>query len=55
MTDLQRIAHNGEAESEIYIKILDSFYRIGDIKKLVFHGEQPKEIFAIEAKGFNEE
>lgn len=53
-TDLQTIAHNGEAESEICIKILDSFYRIGDIKKLVFHGEQPREVFAIEAKGFSD-
>ena len=53
-TDLQTIAHNGDAESEICIKILDTFYRIGDIKKLVVHGEQPREVFAIEAKGFGD-
>ena len=53
-TDLQTIAHNGEAQTEICIKILDTYYRIGDIKKLVVYGEQPKEIFVIEAKGFND-
>ena len=53
-TDLQTIAHNGDAQKEICIKILDSYYRIGNIKKLVVHGEQPREIFAIEAKGFSD-
>lgn len=53
-TDLQTIAHNGLAETELYIKILDSFYRIGDIKKLVIHGEKAREVYAIEARGFDE-
>lgn len=53
-TDLQTIAHNGDAEAEICIKILDTYYRIGDIKKLVVHREQPREVFAIEAKGFSD-
>ena len=53
-TDLQTIAHNGDAQAEICIKVLDTYYRIGDIKKLVVHGEQPREVFAIEAKGFGD-
>ena len=53
-TDLQTIAHDGEAQTELYIKFYDSFYKIGEIKKVSIHGEQPKEVFAIEVKGFSD-
>lgn len=54
-TDLQTICHNGMSDCEVGIKILDSFYKVGEIKKVVVHGEQPREVFVIEAKGCNEE
>ena len=53
-TDLQTIAHSGKAEVEICIKILDSYYKIGDIKKIVLHGENAREVYVIEARGFDE-
>ena len=53
-TDLQTIAHSGQAESEICIKILDTYYKIGDIKKLIVHGKKTREVYAIEARGFDE-
>lgn len=53
-TSLQTIAHSGQAEAEICIKILDTYYKIGDIKKLVVHGEKAREVYAIEARGFDE-
>lgn len=54
-TDLQTIAHEGHSQDCLCIKVLDSFYEIGNIKKISIQGEQPKEIFTIEAKCFNEE
>ena len=51
-TDLQTIAHSGEATKEIVIKVLDSFYRVGDIKKIT-QGELT--VYAIEARGCNEQ
>lgn len=51
-TDLQTIAHSGEATKEVVIKVLDSFYRVGDIKKIT-QGELT--VYAIEARGCNEQ
>lgn len=30
--NLQDVAHSGHAQDEIYIKVLDAVYKIGDIK-----------------------
>ena len=38
-TELQTYCHNGESEKKLKIKILDAFYDIGDIKKVVSGNE----------------
>lgn len=49
-TELQTLCHEGNSNAEIGIKILDSYYKIGSIKKLVVSGENAREIFVIEAE-----
>lgn len=38
-TELQTHCHNGESEKKLKIKILDAFYDIGEIKKVVSGNE----------------
>ena len=35
---------------EVGIKVLDGFYKIGEIKKVIVSGEKTREIFVIEAE-----
>ena len=49
-TELQTICHDGKSDCEIGIKVLDSYYKIGNIKKLVVSGEKAREVFVIEAE-----
>ena len=51
--NLQDVAHSGHAQDEIYIKVLDAVYKIGDIKPY----EKPisgKKFWVIEAKPISE-
>ena len=49
-TELQTICHNGMSDCEVGIKVLDGYYKIGNIKKEIVSGEKPREIFVIEAE-----
>lgn len=49
-TELQTLCHDGNSNAEIGIKILDSYYKIGDVKKLIVRGENAREVFVIEAE-----
>lgn len=44
---LQDIGHSGEAEKPVFIKVLDSFYKVGDIQR-VDVGD--KTVYAIKAE-----
>ena len=49
-TELQTLCHEGMADAEIGIKVLDGFYKIGRIKKEIVSGENTREVFVIEAE-----
>ena len=49
-TELQTLCHEGNSNAEIGIKILDSYYKIGKIKKEIVYGEKTREVFVIEAE-----
>ena len=49
-TELQTLCHEGMADVEIGIKVLDGFYKIGRIKKEIVSGENTREVFVIEAE-----
>ena len=44
---LQDIGHSGDADKKIYIKVLDSYYKVGDIQRVTV-GD--KTVYAIKAE-----
>ena len=44
---LQDIGHSGDADKEIYIKVLDSYYKVGNVQRVVV-GD--KTVYAIKAE-----
>lgn len=49
--ELQNIAHNGHAQDFVYIKILDSYYKIGGVEKVVTGFDKKKRVsFVIKAE-----
>ena len=49
--DLQNICHSGESEKDIFIRVLDSFYKVGDVESVVI-GD--KTVYAIKAEPMGE-
>ena len=47
--DLQNICHEGDADKDIYIQILDAYYKVGDIQK-VQTGNDEEYAFVIKAE-----
>ena len=49
--ELTILCHNGHAQSQVGIRVLDAFYKVGDVNKTTFcHEETETELFTIEAK-----
>lgn len=51
---LQDIGHSGHSQNEVYVRVLDSYYKVGDIQRVVV---DDKTIYAIktEPMGYEEE
>lgn len=52
--DLQNICHSGESEKDILIRVLDSFYKVGDIQR-VDVGDKTYYAIKAEPMGVNNE
>ena len=49
--ELQNIAHSGHAQDFIYIKILDAYYKIGGIEKVITRFDDNERVsFVIKAE-----
>lgn len=49
--ELTILCHNGHAQSEVGIRILDAFYKVGEIDKTtIYHEDSETELFTIEAR-----
>ena len=46
-TEAQTWCHNGESDAEVYVKILDGYYKVKDLQKL---NSADKTVFVIETE-----
>ena len=51
---LQDIGHSGDADKQIYIKVLDSYYKVGDIQSVIV-GNKTVYVIKAEPMGVNNE